>query len=116
MKETTSQAMPPCFEKFCQKLDSALKTKAQKRELRNYLGGLFGESERKNITQIANNNLEIAYHKLHHFMTDSPWSYNQINNRRLQIINQFCQTKIARLFSLIVDDSGQRKSGAGAKR
>ena len=111
MKETTSVAMPPCFEKFCQKLDSALKTKAQKRELRNYLGGLFGESERKNISQIADNNLEIVYHKLHHFMTDSPWSYNQINNRRLQIINQCRQTKIARLFSLIFDDSGHRKSG-----
>ena len=66
MKETTSVAMPPCLEKFCQKLDSAFKTKAQKRELRHYLAGLLGESERKNITQIANNNLAITYHKLHH--------------------------------------------------
>ena len=111
MKETTSLAMPPCFEKFCQKLDLALKTKAQKRELRHYLGGLLGESERKNITQIADNNIDITYHKLHHFMTDSPWSYEQVNERRLQIIAQCRQTKIARFFSLIVDDSGHRKSG-----
>lgn len=111
MKETTSVAMPPCFEKFCHKLDSVLKTKAQKRELRHYLGGLLGESERKNITQIANNNIDIKYHKLHHFMTDSPWSYHQINERRLQIISQCRQTKISRNFCLIVDDSGHRKSG-----
>ena len=30
MKETTPAAMPPCFEKWCHKLDKALKTKAQK--------------------------------------------------------------------------------------
>lgn len=111
MKETTSVAMPPCFEKFCQKLDSAFKTKAQKRELRHYLAGLLGESERKNITQIAHNNLAITYHKLHHFMTDSPWSSSKVNDRRLTIISQCRQTKIARLFSLIIDDSGHRKSG-----
>ena len=111
MKETTSVAMPPCFEKFCQKLDSAFKTTAQKRELRHYLGGLLGESKRKNITQIADNNIDITYHKLHHFMTDSPWSYHKVNEQRLTIINQCRQTKIARFFSLIVDDSGHRKSG-----
>ena len=72
MKETHSHAMPPCFDKFCQKLDYSFKTKAQKRELRHYLTGLLGESERKNITQIANNDLDVVYHKLHHFMTDSP--------------------------------------------
>lgn len=111
MKETTPAAMPPCFEKWCQKLDLALKTKAQKRELRNYLGGLLGESERKNITQMSDNSVGVKYHQLHHFMTDSPWSYEQVNERRIKIINQCRQTKIARFFSLIVDDSGHRKSG-----
>ena len=47
-------------------------TRTKTIELRHYLAGLLGESERKNITQIANNNLAITYHKLHHFMTDSP--------------------------------------------
>ena len=111
MKEVHSSAMPPCFERFCQKLDYSLKTKAQKRELRHYLGGLLGESERKNITQIADNNIDIIYHKLHHFMTDSPWCPEKLNERRLQIINECRQTKISRDFSLIIDDSGHRKSG-----
>lgn len=43
MKETISEAMPPCFDRWCQKLDPVLKTKAQKTELRHYLGGLLGE-------------------------------------------------------------------------
>ena len=111
MKETTPAAMPPCFEKWCQKLDLALKTKAQKRELRHYLGGLLGESERKNLTQISDNAVGVEYEPLHHFMTDSPWSYQKVNESRLQIINQCRQTKISRSFSLIIDDSGHRKSG-----
>jgi hypothetical protein len=111
MKETTPAAMPPCFEKWCQKFDLALKTKAQKRELRHYLGGLLGESERKNLTQISDNAVGVEYSPLHHFMTDAPWSYQEINERRLQIISQCRQTKISGVFSLIIDDSGHRKSG-----
>ena len=34
-----------------------------------------------------------------------------INERRLQIMNQGDQTKIRNGFSLIIDDSGHRKSG-----
>ena len=30
MKETTPAAMPPCFDKWCQRFDDLLKTKAQK--------------------------------------------------------------------------------------
>ena len=44
-------------------------------------------------------------------MTDAPWSYQEINERRLQIISQCRQTKISQFFSLIIDDSGHRKSG-----
>ena len=57
MKETTSAAMPPCFEKWCQRFDEAFSHKAQKKGFRHYLGGFLGESERKNLTQISNNAL-----------------------------------------------------------
>ncbi len=40
MKETTPAAMPPCFDRWCKKFDDLLRTKAQKREFRHYLGGL----------------------------------------------------------------------------
>jgi SRSO17 transposase len=35
----------------------------------------------------------------------------ELNQRRLEVMNQCRQTKINRGFSLIVDDSGHRKSG-----
>ena len=73
MKETTPSAMPPCFEKWCKKFDDCFRTKAQKTGFRHYLGGLLGRSERKNITQMADNALGVVYNRLHHFMTDAPW-------------------------------------------
>ncbi|MEM7555497.1 MAG: IS701 family transposase [Cyanobacteria bacterium P01_A01_bin.84] len=111
MRETTPSAMPPCFDKWCKRFDDLLRTKAQKREFRNYIGGLLGESERKNIYQMASDALGVTYHKLHHFLTESTWSAVKINERRLEIMNKCSQTKISRGFSLIIDDSGHRKSG-----
>jgi hypothetical protein len=47
----------------------------------------------------------------HHFLTEATWSADKINERRLEVMNQCSQTRISRGFSLIVDDSGHRKSG-----
>ncbi|MEO0013925.1 MAG: hypothetical protein RLZZ535_2314 [Cyanobacteriota bacterium] len=111
MKETTPAAMPPCFDKWCKRFDDLLRNKAQKREFRHYLGGLLGESERKNIYQMASDSVGVTYHKLHHFLTEATWSADQINERRLEVMNKCNQTRINRGFSLIIDDSGHRKSG-----
>ena len=111
MKETTIAAMPPCFDRWCKRFDNVLKNKAQKREFRNYLGGLLGESERKNLSQIARDSVGVTYHRLHHFLTEATWSAEEVNDRRLEVINKCNQTRINSGFSLIVDDSGHRKSG-----
>ncbi len=103
--------MPPCFDRWCKKFDDLLRTKAQKREFRHYLGGLLGESERKNVSQMARDAVEVTYHKLHHFLTEATWSAEKINERRLEVMNKCNQTRISLGFSLIVDDSGHRKSG-----
>jgi SRSO17 transposase len=111
MKETTPAAMPPCFDRWCKRFDDIFSHQAQKREFRNYIGGLLGESERKNLSQMASNAVGVTYHRLHHFLTEAPWDAEQINQRRLLVMNQCSQTRISRGFTLIVDDSGHRKSG-----
>ena len=111
MKETTPAAMPPCFERWCQRFDNVFTHKAQKREFRNYLGGLLRESERKNLLQMAENALGVTYQRLHHFLTEAPWSISQVNDRRLEIMNKCSQTRITRGFSLIINDYVHRKSG-----
>ena len=111
MKETTPAAMLPCFERWCQRFDDVFTHKAQKREFRHYLAGLLGESERKNLFQIAENAVGVTYHRLHHFLTEAPWCSSKVNERRLELMNKCSQTRISRGFSLIIDDSGHRKSG-----
>jgi hypothetical protein len=111
MRETTPAAMPPCFDRWCKKFEDLLLNKAQKREFRHYVGGLLGESQRKNLSQMARDAVEVTYHKLHHFLTESTWSANKINERRLEIMSKCNQTRISQGFSLIVDDSGHRKTG-----
>ena len=111
MKQTTPAAMPQCFEKWCQRFDDVFSHKAQKREFRHYLGGLLGESERKKLLQLAENAVGVTYHRLHHFLTEAPWYSDHVNERRLEIMNKCSQTRISRGFSLIIDDSGHRKSG-----
>ena len=82
------------------------------REFRHYLGGLLGESERKNISQIARNTVGVQDHKLHHFITDSSWDASCVNERRLEIMTCCRQTKPSNNnLNLIVDDTGHRKSG-----
>ncbi len=65
MKETTPAAMPPCFDRWCKRFDDIFSHQAQKREFRNYVGGLLGESERKNLSQMADNAVGVTYHRLH---------------------------------------------------
>jgi SRSO17 transposase len=60
---------------------------------------------------MADNAVGVVYNRLHHFLTEAPWSYHQINERRLEVMNQCSQTRITRESSLILDDSGHRKSG-----
>jgi hypothetical protein len=111
MKETTPAAMPPCFDRWCKRFDDIWTHQAQKRGFRNYIGGLLGESERKNLSQMADNTVGVIYHRLHHFLTEAPWDAEQVNERRLLVMNQCSQTRINKGFTLIVDDSGHRKSG-----
>jgi hypothetical protein len=60
---------------------------------------------------MADNAVGVTYHRLHHFLTEAPWNAQQVNERRLLVMNQCSQTRISRGFTLIVDDSGHRKSG-----
>jgi SRSO17 transposase len=71
MKETTPAAMPPCFDRWCQRFDDIFGHLAQKREFRNYLGGLLGARERKNLSQMAANALASNLPQITSFFNSS---------------------------------------------
>jgi hypothetical protein len=112
MKETVPEAMPKFFESFCDKFEDVLGHEAQRRNFRMYLAGLLGDSHRKNIWAMSEGTVDGNYHSLHHFLHDAPWEAKKVNERRLEVIFSCRQTRIKSGFSLIIDDSGHRKSGA----
>lgn len=112
MKEQVLAAMPKCFENWCRRFDDVFSRQKQRQEFRTYLGGLLGQSQRKNLTQIATNTVDGSYNSLRHFLNHAPWETHKLNERRLKVMHQCRQTTPNPGFSLIVDDSGHRKSGA----
>lgn len=112
MKEQVPAAMPKCFENWCCRFDDVFSRQKQRQGFRIYLGGLLGESQRKNLTQITTNTVDGSYNSLRHFLNDAPWGADKLNERRLKVMHQCRQTTPKTGFTLIVDDSGHRKSGA----
>lgn len=105
------EALPECFENFCRKFNDLLPRQAQQENFRHYLAGLLSELHRKNIAAIADSTVNCSYVNLHHFMHDSPWKADAINDRRLEIVWQDRRTRPKVGFDLIIDDSGHRKRG-----
>jgi hypothetical protein len=111
MKHQVGAAMPKCFENWCRRFDDLFSRQAQRQAFRIYLGGLLGESERKNISQITSNTVDSSYNQVRHFLNDAPWDEAKLNKRRIEVMHQCRQTKPQAGFTLILDDSGHRKSG-----
>ena len=111
MKESVLSAMPKCFDKWCHNFDDLFSRQVQRQQFRTYLSGLLGESQRKNMSQMVSNIVSSSYNSLRHFLTQAPWNEDTVNERRIKLMEKCRQTKIRKEFSLIVDDSGHRKSG-----
>jgi len=110
--DAVPEAMPKAFENWCQKFDDVFTRGSQQEHFRTYLAGLLGEGHRKNIWVIASQTVGVSYFNLHHFLHDSPWNAQALNDRRIDLIWHHRQTRPKRDFRLIIDDSGHRKSGS----
>jgi hypothetical protein len=111
MKDKVAEAMPNFFESWCFKFDDLFGRAAQRQNFRHYLAGILGDTERKNVLQIAESFVGGDYASLIHFINGSPWNASEVNDRRLAILQSCRQTRIKNDFKLIIDDSGHRKSG-----
>ncbi|NEP32371.1 MAG: transposase, partial [Moorea sp. SIO3B2] len=63
----------------------------------------MGESQRKNLSQIARDSVEVTYHRIHHFLTEAPWEAEQINGRRLELISKGSLKKWTTTVVVLVD-------------
>lgn len=55
--------MPQCFENWCRRFDDVFSRTKQRQGFRLYLGGLLGESQRKNLAQLTSNTVDSSYNR-----------------------------------------------------
>jgi len=60
---------------------------------------------------MSNNAVGVVYHQLHLFLTEATWDVASVNERRLEVMQQYNQSLIEGVFTLIIDDLVQQESG-----
>ncbi len=70
--------------------------------------GMIVEIPRKSLRAIAQIIGLPNEQSLHHFLTESPWEIKELRHQRIAIILQVLQ---GRSFTLIIDDTGDKKKG-----
>jgi DDE superfamily endonuclease len=90
--------------------DNLWSRKEQREYFEKSVMGFLSDTHRKNIERISEKIIAQDYQNLHHFMTTSPWSREQMNEQRISFIkksNAFPNKNAC----LIFDDSGVMKRG-----
>jgi SRSO17 transposase len=105
----------PFFESF----DDLFSRPNQREGFRAYVLGLLSETHRKNVERISERVFSQRYQSLHHFISESPWDAEALNDRRIGMLMADPRTRARQGGVLIIDDSGVPKKGdatEGVKR
>ncbi len=109
---------PGALEDYAAQFDELFGRLAQRRGLRAYLQGLLLPRDRnKTLTCLVGTEPVVgAQHKaaqgLQWFLTEAPWDYERVNQRRLQLLLGDPATRPHDHGVLVLDDSGDRKAGS----
>jgi SRSO17 transposase len=109
--------VPSPLEGYAAQFDDLWVKAAQRESFRAYLQGLLLPRDRnKTLTGLAGARpIQDAQHsrvqKLQYFLSESPWDGEAINARRLELFLKDPSTAPHQEGVLIIDDSGDRKSG-----
>jgi hypothetical protein len=101
----------PMFETFYSKFDNIFSEPSQRLNFRLYGTGLLLEIKRKNIWYMSEHIIDGDYQPIHHYMHDSPWCENELNDQRVDIMDNNSSTKSCDDGYAIIDDTGNPKSG-----
>jgi len=102
---------PAFLEPFFAKFDCIFNRAEPQQYFRLYGTGLLLEIKRKNVQAIDSHIIDGNYQGLHHFISDAPWEEVSLNHQRLSWLQSNRQTKSTRSGYLILDDTGNPKSG-----
>jgi SRSO17 transposase len=108
---------PGSLEGFLAQFDPLLRSRAQRRCIRDYVAGLLAPSERnKTLTALAGADpLTGSKHReqqrFQWFLSESPWEHEPLNDRRIELLVADPQLAPHADGALVLDDSGDRKAG-----
>nr|WP_242606457.1 IS701 family transposase [Protofrankia symbiont of Coriaria ruscifolia] len=108
---------PAPVETYASRFDDLFASRAQRRGFRDYLAGLLAPRDRnKTLTGLAGAEPVVgAQHRevqrLQWFLSESPGDHEKINRRRVELLQAEPATAPHPGGVLILDDSGDRKSG-----
>ena len=109
--------VPGPLEEYAQRFDDLFGQLAQRRSFRQYLLGLLLPRDRnKTLTALGGTEPGVgaqaaAVQQLQSYVTESPWEATAVNQRRLELLQADPRTTTHARGVLILDDTGDRKSG-----
>jgi DDE superfamily endonuclease len=110
-------AVPAPLEEYARHFDDLFCHKAQRRSFRDYLLGLLLPRDRnKTLTALAGSEPGVgaqaaAGQRLQSFVSESTWEAAAVNQRRLELLQADPRTTTHEEGVLVLDDTGDRKSG-----
>src|SRR5215213_10806511 len=116
-KRSPVSPAPGPLENYAVRFDDLFGARAQRQGLRRYLEGLLLPAERnKTLTALANTEPLVGAQRkeaqsLQWFLSESSWSPQEINRRRVQIMLEDPRTAPTAGGALVVDETGDRKDG-----
>jgi SRSO17 transposase len=108
---------PGPLEDYAQSFDDLFANRAQREGFRRYLEGLLLPEERnKTLTALANTEPVAGAQRkeaqsLQWFLTESSWDAEEVNRRRVELMDEDPQTAPKKGGALVIDETGDRKAG-----
>lgn len=102
--------LPFPLDNFLSKFETIF-SKRLKRTFRAYTAGLMLELNRCSIETISKKTLLTSYQSLQYFLSEAKWNPEEINTKRVQIMQKTRSTKASKKGVLALDDTSCLKTG-----
>ncbi len=98
----------PVIDEYCAEYKDLFK-EVRSYECFKYLHlGIISSIKRKSLPEIAKTVGMISAQSLHHFMANSPWSVNELKEKRLR---RLLKALNGQAITVVIDETGDRKKG-----
>jgi SRSO17 transposase len=98
-----------CFvDEYCEAYKDIFPDVRSFENFKNLILGIISEAKRKTLPVIAKVTGLKNSQSLHHCISNSPWSTQKFQDRRLELLSNGLKRRI---FTLVIDDTGDRRKG-----